>query len=388
MALREITASPLPLRLVALLGLAHVGFGGARLVLTLQAVHLQATPFAIGLLMSLLMLVPTFVAVAIGRWADRSGFFRPAMLGFVMLAAAGVIGAAQPTMEMLGVASVLMGTGYMLAHVSVNNAIGQASTPATRAQAFGAMAIVFSLSGLAGPMLAGFTIDHGSHAIAFAVLTLFPLASALCLVLPGRIASHPAAAAGDARSGVMDLLRHAPLRPVFILTGLMAMGWDLFTFLMPLYCARSGLSATAIGLVVGAFGAGSFAVRVMIPWLMRILDEWRLLGLALALTAACYLAFPFFTSLQALLPLSFVLGMVLGCGQPMGMSLLHAMAPPSRTGEAVGVRSTITSISQTVLPLLFGALGTALGMMPVFWAAAAVLGAGGAYAARQRAPVR
>ena len=384
MALREITDSPLPLRLIALLALAHVGFGGSRLVLTLQAVQLQASPFAIGLIMSLLMVVPMFVSVAIGRWADRAGFFRPAVLGFAMLAAAGVLGAAMPTMVTLGIASVLVGTGYMLAHVSVNNAIGQACTPSTRPQAFGAMAMAFSISGLIGPMVAGFSIDHGSHAIAFALMVLFPVVSALMLVLPTRIANVANQSLGtDSRSGVMDLLRYKPLQPVFILTGLMSRGWDLFTFLMPLYGSRSGLSATAIGLVVGAFGAGSFAVRVMIPWLMRVLDEWRLLGIALGLTAVCYIAFPFFTSATALLPISFVLGMVLGCGQPMGMSLLHATAPPSRTGEAVGVRSTITALSQTLLPLLFGGLGTALGMMPVFWAAAVVLSAGGAYAARQ-----
>ena len=102
MALREIAGSPLPLRLIALLALAHVAFGGSRLVLTLQAVHLQASPFAIGLVMSLLMVVPMFVSVAIGRWADRAGFFQPTVLGLAMLAAAGVLGAVIPTMVTLG----------------------------------------------------------------------------------------------------------------------------------------------------------------------------------------------------------------------------------------------------------------------------------------------
>ena len=90
MALREISDPPLPMRLIALLALTHVGFGGSRLVLTLQSVNLQASPFAVGLLMSLLMVVPMFVAVAIGRWADRAGFFRPTILGFALLAAGGV----------------------------------------------------------------------------------------------------------------------------------------------------------------------------------------------------------------------------------------------------------------------------------------------------------
>jgi MFS family permease len=375
----------LPLRLVVLLAVAHLSFAGARLALTLQAVHLNASPFSVGLLMSLLMVVPMFVAVPIGRWADRSGFMAPAVLGFAMLSVAGLLAASLPTLAALGVASVLVGSGYMLAHVSVNNAIGVASTPGTRSQAFGMMAMAFSVSGLVGPMLAGFAIDYGNHAVAFAVLAVFPLLSALLLVIPQRLPNaRSAAPAAAQRSGVLDLLRHPPLRAVFIVSGLVSMGWDLFTFLVPLHGVRIGLSASAIGLVVGAFGAGSFTVRLAIPWLMRAFDEWIVLGAALALTAVCYVAFPFCESLSTLLPLSFVLGMVLGCGQPLGMSLVHVTAPPSRSGEAVGVRSTITSISQTVLPLLFGGLGTAVGMVPVFWAAATVLASGSAYAAKRR----
>jgi LPXTG-motif cell wall-anchored protein len=40
--------------------------------------------------------------------------------------------------------------------------------------------------------------------------------------------------------------------------------------------------------------------------------------------------------------------------------------------------------SHTVLPLAFGALGAALGMFPVFWAMAALLGAGGYFVSRRR----
>lgn len=370
---------------MVLLAVAHLSFAGARLALTLQAVQLQASALAVGVLMSLLMVVPMFVAVPIGRWADRSGFLPPALLGFTLLALAGVLAALVPSLIALGIVSVLVGSGYMLAHVSVNNAIGVASTPRNRSQAFSLMAMAFSLSGLAGPMIAGFSIDYGNHAVAFSVLAIFPVLSALLLVLPRRLPSGQAVVKAAAqRTNVMDLLRHGPLRAVFIVSGMVSMGWDLFTFLVPLHGVRIGLSASAIGLVVGAFGVGSFAIRLAIPWLMRAFDAWMVLCVALALTAVCYLAFPFCETLPTLLPLAFVLGMVLGCGQPLGMSLVHLTAPPSRSGEAVGVRSTITSVSQTVLPLFFGALGTAVGMVPVFWAAATVLATGSAYAAKRR----
>jgi hypothetical protein len=82
-----------------------------------------------------------------------------------------------------------------------------------------------------------------------------------------------------------------------------------------------------------------------------------------------------------MLPLAVLLGMVLGCGQPIVMSLVHVAAPPGRTGEAVGLRTAITSLGQTVLPLALGAFGSAVGLLPLFRAVAGVLGFGGGYAA-------
>jgi predicted MFS family arabinose efflux permease len=184
--------------------------------------------------------------------------------------------------------------------------------------------------------------------------------------------------------GITDLLKLPPLRAVLLVSALISAGWDLFTFLVPLHGARSGLSATAIGLVAGAFGVGSAAVRVALPWIARRVPEWKLLGATLVLAGAGYFVFPFCVTVATMLPLALVLGLVLGCGQPVVMSLLHVTAPPGRTGEAVGLRAAITSLGQTVLPLACGAFGTALGMLPLFWAVAALLGLGGGFAARRR----
>ena len=80
--------------------------------------------------------------------------------------------------------------------------------------------------------------------------------------------------------------------------------------------------------------------------------------------------------------LSFVLGLFLGAGQPMVMALLYNKAPPGRAGEAVGVRTLLLNFSQAGMPLMFGALGAALGMAPVFWVMALSLVGGAWYAKR------
>jgi MFS family permease len=335
------------------------------------------------MLMSLLMLVPTFVAVHVGRWVDRSGYHRPTSLGLAGLVLGGAAAALLPGLAGLAVASLLVGTGFMLAHVAVNNAIGHIAGASGRTRAFGLMAVGFSLSALVGPMVAGAAIDLVGYGWAFAILAVFPLAAGALL---RRAPAMPALDPTRERTshGVLDLLRLPRLRAVLLVSALISAAWDLFTFLVPLHGAQSGLSATAIGLVAGAFGVGSALVRLALPWIARRVPEWKLLGGALVLAGLGYIAFPFCVTVGTMLPLALVLGMVLGCGQPIVMSLLHVTAPPERTGEAVGLRAAITSLGQMVLPLAFGAFGTAVGMLPLFWAAGAILGVGGGFAGARR----
>ncbi len=84
-----------------------------------------------------------------------------------------------------------------------------------------------------------------------------------------------------------------------------------------------------------------------------------------------------------LMALSFTLGVVLGGTQPMIMAVLFNSAPAGCGGEAVGVRTLLLNMSQAGIPLIFGALGAALGMAPVFWTMAGAFVAGGWYARKR-----
>ncbi|HMP61559.1 MAG TPA: hypothetical protein PKA17_00360, partial [Phenylobacterium sp.] len=51
----------------------------------------------------------------------------------------------------------------------------------------------------------------------------------------------------------------------FIASAVLSMAWDLFTFVTPIHGTRAGLSASTIGLILGAFGAAIFVVRLLLP---------------------------------------------------------------------------------------------------------------------------
>jgi predicted MFS family arabinose efflux permease len=161
------------------------------------------------------------------------------------------------------------------------------------------------------------------------------------------------------------------------------MGWDLFTFVMPIHGSRIGLSATAIGLVLGCFGAAVFVVRLVLPAIVHRVNEWKMLIGAMLVTGSTLALVPLVTDPALLMAIAFLLGLGLGGAQPMVMALLYNTAPAGRGAEAVGVRTLLLNVSQTGIPLMFGAMGAALGMSPVFIAMGVALAAGGWYAGKR-----
>ena len=383
--------------LIALMVLSHLTYTGSRVALSLYALQLHASAFTVGLLMSLLAVVPMFFAVLIGRWTDRTGITKPALISLTLLTAGALLPGLLRTLDSLYFASVLIGSGFMLIHITVNNAVGHLSSAETRKRDFSHLALGFSTSSVLGPVIAGFAIDHAAtggqpsgHGNTFLILALFPLLAFAALAVVRRTAPRAGFRAippVDAR--VIDLLRNVPLRAVFIVSGMLSMAWDLFNFMVPLQGARIGLSASTIGIIMGTFGVATFVVRLAMPWIARQFSEWQTLFGALVVTTVVYVLFPLFSTVPVLLVLAFVLGLGLGACQPMVMSLIHIAAPPGRSGEAVGVRTTVMNATHTILPLSFGALGALFGgLTPIFWLLALMMGGSAWFAARRAGDVK
>jgi len=368
--------------------LTHLTYTGCRFTLQLYALKLDASAFTVGLLMSLLALVPMFMSVHIGRWTDRVGPVRPAIIAIVSVLAGALLPAIFQNIPSLYFASVIVGSGFMVAHIAVNNAVGHTAAPENRTRAFSHLALGFSTSSMMGPIVAGFSIDAFGHVWAFMILAAFTVGAFFAWVV---VRKHLPAAndrpkpPADAR--VMDLLRIAPLRAVFIVSGMLSMAWDLFNFMMPLYGSRLGLSASTIGLVMGCFGVATFVVRAGMSFIAGRFTEWQALTGAVSITAGVYFLFPLFEQVPILMSLAFILGLGLGSAQPMVMTLLHAASPPGRAGEAVGVRTTVLNASSTVVPLVIGTLGATLGVGPAFWMVAASLTACGIFAGKRKGSV-
>ena len=368
---------------VALNALGHVAFVGARMATTLFALELGASAFTAGLLLSLFAALPMVLSVWSGRLIDRVGPRRPLAVAFAVLVLGCALPFALPHLATLYFSSTLLGTAFMVVHIAMNSVFGAYGGPERRAMNFSWLALAFSFSGSAGPLVAGFAIEGLGYASAFLVLAGFPAIALLLLWLRLRPLPRPERAPPGKRTGVMDLMRVPALRRTFLVSGLLAMGWDLYSFLLPLYGALIGLAAGTIGVVMATFAAATFVVRLAMPVLIRRIRQWVVIAAALALSGGAYLLFPLVKSVPALMALSFLLGIGLGCAQPVIMSLLYEASPAGRQGEAVGVRTLMLNASHTFIPPVSGALSAALGMAPVFVLLSAGLLAGAWYSRRQ-----
>ncbi|HYL17491.1 MAG TPA: MFS transporter [Burkholderiales bacterium] len=376
-------------RIIAIAVLTHMAFVAARMTSSLYALANGASTFTVGVIMALFALVPMLIGVRAGRWLDAVGPRRPTFIGASLVLGGTLLPAifpyAKSDVAPLLVAAAMIGTGQMLTMMSVQQVVGDRADPNRRAAAFSWLALGASISGFSGPVLSGILIDTFGHRAAFGVMLVIEL-----IALGVIWANRELLPARDRRVSAaepmhpFELLKHTELRHVLIATALVSMSWDLQTFVIPVHGTHVGLSASEIGFVLGSFAVATFTIRLAMPQLSRRFTEWQVLTYTLFCATLAFALFPFFSSLVPLMAVAFLLGLGLGAAQPNVMSLVHSRSPQGRVGEALGLRSTIIHSSQVVLPLVFGAFGSVVGVGALFWTMATLVCSGGVAAVRWR----
>jgi len=373
--------------IVLMCTLNHAGFGGSRVAVSLYALELGAGQLTIGVLMALYALCPMLFAVSIGQLADRVGPRLPMLLGTTGVAVALLLPPLFPGLVTLYISALLLGTSFHFFFVTVTGIAGGIGGAENRARNYALVSLGFSGAGFVGPMAAGFSIDYLGHLPTFLLLASFTVVPLLMLWF--RAGFLPRATkqqeAGGRRSA-LELWRIPLLRNTFIASGFVSSAWDLFQFYMPVYGHSIGLSASAIGTVLGVFALATFVIRVALPHLVKRSSEAEILMYAIFVAACAFVLFPFFRSAYALAAVAFLLGLGVGCGQPMSMSLIYTLSPLGRVAESAGLRVTVNNFAHLVIPLAFGSIGSAFGFYPVFISNSAMLVAGGLLMRKNRPP--
>ncbi|MES2241337.1 MAG: MFS transporter [Pseudomonadota bacterium] len=362
----------------------HACMAGTRMAAPLLALREGYSPAAVGVLLALFALTQVFLALPAGRFADRHGLRRP--MGYSVAAA--VLGAgvavAFPVFPVLCLAALLTGGATGAAVISLQRHVGRAATGGLQLrQVFSWLSIGPAISNFVGPFSAGLLIDHAGavpnstsgYRAAFFLMAVLPLASWFLVrktrELPPVIAAHDAQ-----RRSAWDLLRDTTFRRLMLVNWFLSSCWDVHTFVVPVLGFERGISASVIGSILGAFAVAAAAIRMLMPLVAAHLREWRVLAVAMLVTAVLFGVYPFMQTALGMGLCSVLLGLALGTVQPMIMSMLHQITPEARHGEALGLRLMAINASSVVMPMLFGTLGAVIGIAGVFWATGAVVGAG------------
>lgn len=353
----------------------HACMTGMRLATPLLALQQGYSTLAVGVLLALFSLTQVFMAIPAGRFTDRHGLRRPVQISVTVA----ILGAGAaiffPLFPVLCLGALATGgaTGFTL--IALQRHVGRISSDANQLkETFSWLAIGPAISNFIGPFFAGLLIDHAGAVpadaagfrAAFVMLTLMPLVAWYWI---RQVKEQPMAPLHPehANARVWDLLKEPLMRRLLLVNWLLSSCWDVHTFVVPVLGHERGFSASVVGTILGSFAVASALIRVVLPWIARRLQEYRLLTGAMILAGVIFGIYPFFESPFAMGVCSVCLGVVLGVVQPMIMSTLHQITPAHRQGEALGLRIMAVNASSVVMPLLFGAAGAVAGVSAVFW---------------------
>ena len=364
----------------------HACMAGMRMAAPLMALREGYSALAVGLLLSLFALTQVFLALPAGRYADRNGFKRPVGLSVLFASAGAGLAVVFPVFPVLCLSALMTGGATGVASISLQRHVGRSAQNTTELKRlFSWLSIGPALSNFIGPLMAGLLIDLAGFRVAFFALACMPLMTWLWVRHTVELPPVPVRTGAD-KGGAWDLLRDPMIRRLMLVNWLLSSCWDVHTFVVPVLGHERGLSASAIGAILGSFALAATGVRVALPLLAAHLHEWVVVTSAMLATAVLFALYPFMLSALTMGLCSVLLGISLGSVQPMIMSTLHQITPEARHGEALGFRLMAINASSVLMPMLFGSAGAVMGVSLVFWTVGAAVAAGARSAWRLRPP--
>lgn len=375
------------LRLILAQIFVNATMGGLRVAGPLLALRSGYGPAAVGALVALPAVSSFLLAIPVGRYSSHKGFRALFLIGAVVAIVGAALSAVWPVYPVLCITMLAGGASATVATISLQHHVSRlASNPVELKQAFSWIALGPAVSNVLGPFMAGLMIDQFGFRAGFLSLAILPVLSALIVRRTHAEGRSEQAEEGAPSGSAWNLFRDRRFRNLMIVNWLLASCWDIHSLAVPILGTERGLSASAIGGILGAFSVAAVAVRLIITRAAARMEEHVATTATMLLCVLVFLIYPFQEGALSMALSSCVLGLALGTVQPMVMSTMHQITPPARHGEAIGIRMMSINASSVVMPMIFGAAGAAVGIAPVFWVGALMVGSGMPAAWRLRIP--
>ncbi|HEY7341395.1 MAG TPA: MFS transporter [Ktedonobacterales bacterium] len=368
--------------MVALVVLVDMtGFGLILPLLPFWAEKLGASPFEVGLILTVYALAQFLFTPVLGALSDRFGR-RPVILVSLLIEALGfALTALAGTLPLLLAARFIGGLGASNIG-SAQAVVADVTAPKDRARGMGMVGAAIGLGFVVGPALGGILATFGG-AVPFWAALIVALANALLVLLfmpetrarsVGRAAREPfspfAFFAGRRRArqnpaivrlivvSLLFTLAFTAMEAVFPLFSQHIFGWK---------ATQNGYIFTYVGVLVVIMQGG------LVGQLVRRFGERGVQIAGLALLAAGLALLPFGVTLGVLLLALGLLSIGEGAVTPTNNALLSLATPAEAQGEILGLSQGMAGLGRMVGPLVAGWLfGISIGL-PFFVGAGLVL---------------
>ncbi|NMM02302.1 MFS transporter [Paraburkholderia sp. RP-4-7] len=336
-----------------------------------------------GLLQTAQTLPFLLLSIPLGVWADRRSrrtlmTLAESVRVVAMLCVLLLVMTHSLSLPLLAVLGFIAATGTVAYNVAAPSLVPSIVPREAYAQANGRLELARSVAYSAGPALGGLLVGWIGAGWAYGCAAGL---SALAVALLAGLREPPRAAPPqrhfllELRDGTRFVLRDALLRPMFATAIFFNLGFFVLQAVyVPYAVHRLGLSASMVGVTLGAYGVGMVCGALAAPAIARRLAFGRVLiiGPSCGLLASLLMVATIVTPSFWLAMLSFFL---LGAGPILWVvgstTLRQAITPERMMGRVSALNSTATYGARPLGALLGAAISARWGMDACLVAAAA-----------------
>lgn len=347
---------------------------GTRPTITLFAHELGASITHIGLITSLFSLFPLLFAIILGKKIDKINVKISLLIGGYL----GILGIALPSilpnLTGLYLSQLIAGLAQTIFILSAQDYVGRISNKQNRNKYVGWFSLGIATGTLIGPVLGGFTADALSYEKTFLILSIVGLVSCIMIhIIPNEYPIRNKNISQKGRTSLLELLQIPNMRTALVFSVLILFAKDIYLTFFPLLGLHFGYSNSQIGILLAINGAASVFIRFFLSPLTDQFGSTRVFIGSMIICSISFIFLPLFPRLILAGIIAFILGVGLGIGQPLSITLTIDSALNGRVAESLGLRLTVNRLTQMASPIAFGALANIFGIIIIFFVSSSII---------------
>jgi len=351
---------------------------GIKPVVSLYAYSLGHSPQEISVIIASSALFPALLALQIGKWIDHFGTRPIVIIGNGMFIVALLLSVIYPSFFTFLIQLAIIGVASTCLMLCLQKRVGSLGGEIDRTVAN--YSLFGSIGAMIGPTMSSYLYDYYGYQICiFFNIALIAIALSSEMGMRNADGIPPLKTDEIQQSNLIEkesiwtLMKNRDMRNAMLIGGLIFSNRELFSVYFPLLAENLGISPTMTGVLLSFSGLTMLIIRFTQTSFVRFFGRMKILTWSLFVTSIIYLVTPFSPSIVVLFVLIGILGAGFGLAQPLSTATVLETTIPERRGAVLGVQMTINRVSQFGIPLIFGGIGSLIGVSAIFWGSGLVL---------------